>query len=85
MGCRFIFNTNADPLALYNWAITEASTYNVNYSGTQSDGSFSFNFMGGTFNGKYSVIGKKIEIYISKKPIIVPCGLIEAFLKKHIT
>lgn len=54
------------------------------FNGTESAGSYALKLPVGTVEGTYSVVGKAIQFDIKKKPMLVPCGTIESFIRGHL-
>jgi hypothetical protein len=58
---------------------------NGTFNGDEYAGNFELTFLGNTIKGTYSVIGKTLELVITKKPFFVPCSTIESILVKEIS
>lgn len=52
------------------------------FDGTLASGTFSGKTLLGEFDGTYTASGPVIQIQISRKPFLVPCGLIESKLRE---
>lgn len=51
------------------------------FTGDTSSGHFNVSVFGNTVVGSYSVEGQNLNIDITDKPFLVPCNMIEGFLK----
>ncbi len=58
---------------------------NGTFNGDENAGNFEVTFLGNTIKGNYSVIGKTLELVVTKKPFFVPCSTIESILLKEIS
>jgi len=54
------------------------------FTGDTNSGSFNVKVMG-TIEGSYTVSGNELLINIENKPMFIPCGTIEGFLKSQLT
>jgi hypothetical protein len=64
--------------------LRESKNFDGQFEGTAQNGFFSFRALGGTFTGTYKVGETTIEIIIQDKPFLIPCGVIETFIRAHI-
>ncbi len=55
-----------------------------NFTGDENAGNFDVSIFGNTVVGSYSVSGQELNIDISEKPFLVPCNMIESFLKNQL-
>ena len=51
------------------------------FTGDTSSGNFNVSVFGNTVIGAYTVAGQDLQIDITEKPFLVPCSMIESFLK----
>lgn len=51
------------------------------FTGDTGSGNFNVSVFGNTVIGAYSVEGQNLNIDITEKPFLVPCNMIESFLK----
>ena len=51
------------------------------FTGDTASGNFNVSVFGNTVVGAYSVDGNNLNIDITDKPFLVPCNMIESFLK----
>lgn len=54
------------------------------FTGDENKGNFSVTIFGNSVIGSYSVSGEELNIDISEKPFLVPCSMIENFLKSQL-
>ena len=55
-----------------------------NFTGDENSGNFDVSIFGNTVVGSYAVIGQELNIDITDKPFLVPCNMIENFLKSQL-
>ena len=55
-----------------------------NFKGDENSGNFDVSIFGNTVIGSYTVTGQELNIDISEKPFLVPCNMIESFLKNQL-
>ena len=55
-----------------------------NFTGDENAGNFDVNIFGNTVVGSYAVNEQSLNIDISDKPFLVPCNMIENFLKSQL-
>ena len=53
------------------------------FSGDETAGKFSGNSPLGPIEGRYTIQGAAIRITITNKPMLAPCGAIEAKIRKY--
>lgn len=51
------------------------------FTGDEQSGNFDVSVFGNTIKGAYTVNGQNLEIEITDKPFMVPCNMIESYLK----
>lgn len=56
-----------------------------NFTGNTSAGNFQVSVFGNNIVGNYTVNGQTLQINITDKPFMVPCSVIEGFLKNQLT
>jgi hypothetical protein len=54
------------------------------FTGNETEGNFDVSVFGNTIVGNYTVAGNELTIYISDKPFLVPCNMIESFLSSKL-
>ncbi len=55
-----------------------------NFIGNETAGNFDVSIFGNTVIGSYEVNGQDLNIDIADKPFLVPCNMIENFLKSQL-
>ena len=55
-----------------------------NFKGDTTSGDFDVNVFGNKIAGAYTVSGQDMNILITSKPFMIPCSMIEGFLKNQI-
>ena len=55
-----------------------------NFTGNESTGNFDVSIFGNTVIGSYLFNGSQLNIDITDKPFLVPCNMIEKFLKSQL-
>jgi len=55
-----------------------------NFTGDENAGNFDVSIFGNTVIGSYSVNGQNLNIDITEKPFLVPCNMIESYLKNNL-
>jgi len=55
-----------------------------NFTGDENAGNFDVSIFGNTVIGSYTVIGQNLNIDITEKPFLVPCNMIESYLKNNL-
>lgn len=79
--CSFKFAISKPIDDLYNRAQAAASSFNADFTGTTKEGHFAVSIVGGSVRGSYLMDNRSLVINISKKPIFLPCKVIEEFVK----
>ena len=51
------------------------------FTGNEQSGNFNVSVFGNTITGAYTVNGQNLDIVITDKPFMVPCSMIESYLK----
>ena len=55
-----------------------------NFTGDETSGNFDVSIFGNTVIGSYAINGSELNINITEKPFLVPCNMIENFLKTQL-
>ena len=55
-----------------------------NFTGDENTGNFDVSIFGNTVIGSYAVSGQELNIDVTDKPFLVPCNMIENFLKSQL-
>ena len=85
MGCTFSVNYNGNIKSLLEMGRREALAFNGYLNGDTQSGVFLVNALGGTFSGNYEVFNNTIKFNLERKPFVIPCAVIESFLKSNIS
>lgn len=85
MACKFQFPFTVSPDVAVDKARTAVETQSGTFSGDTTSGMFEVSVFGNYIKGNYTIEGQTINIEVTDKPVFVPCGMIESFLKKQIT
>jgi hypothetical protein len=84
MACKFVIQTSVDLERTFNVVLLELKNYQGSFTGDFSGGFFTVRAMGGEFAGNFKRIGQSIQWEITKKPFLIPCSLIETFLRQYL-
>ncbi|OLY92944.1 hypothetical protein SAMN05444008_10440 [Cnuella takakiae] len=82
--CNFTFPLNGSPATMLQKARTAVTSQGGNFQGNEDAGNFSLTVFGNTIAGSYSIASNNMDIIISEKPFLLPCGTIEGFLKSQL-
>jgi hypothetical protein len=82
--CRFSITFTGDPTEIVNKTKEGITKAGGKFEGDIKGGSVVMPSPVGDIEGNYTVEGQNLEIEIVKKPVFVPCSLIESELKKRI-
>jgi hypothetical protein len=85
MSCNFRIPFSGSAEALLNKAKSTVQSQGGNFNGDTSNGSFDVTVFGNTIKGSYIVEGNEMNISITDKPFLIPCGTIEGFLKGQLS
>ncbi|MBS1743517.1 MAG: hypothetical protein JST81_10820 [Bacteroidetes bacterium] len=55
------------------------------FTGDTNAGEFAVTAFGNSIAGSYTVAGQNMNIIITDKPFMIPCSMIEGFLKSQLT
>ena len=55
-----------------------------NFTGDENEGNFNLPTPVGSIEGNYSVSDNELKINITKKPMMLPCSMIESELEKRL-
>ena len=82
--CRFSIIFTGDALATLNKTKEGITKAGGKFEGDTTSGSVVMPSPVGAIEGTYTIQGQTLDIEITKKPVFVPCDLIESELKKRI-
>lgn len=82
--CNFTFPVNGAPAEVLQRARTAVTSQGGNFQGNEQSGNFNLTVFGNTIAGSYTVAGDNMDIQITEKPFLLPCGTIEGFLKSQL-
>ena len=81
MACNFSIPFSGSAEEIVQKARIMITRQGGHFAGDTSAGTIEVSAMGSTVKGSYTINGNKLDIIITNKPIFVPCGTIEGFLK----
>lgn len=84
MACKFTIPFAGKASAVLAKAKTAIQNQGGTFSGDDSSGSFDVSVMGNTIKGSYTSLGQELDIVIESKPFLIPCSVIESFLKSKV-
>lgn len=84
MSCKFSIPITGSPEAMLAKAKNAVQGQGGQFNGDANSGTFSVKVMG-AIEGSYTVSGNELLINIESKPMFIPCGTIEGFLKSQLT
>jgi len=79
--CNFTVPFTKDTTEILDKAKKTVESQGGSFTGDTSSGNFSVSVFGNTIVGTYVVVGQSLNIDIVDKPFLVPCSMIESFLK----
>ena len=82
--CSFKFNIESNPAEIINKVKIQIEKEGGSFTGNESEGNFNLPTPVGTIEGNYSVIDNELKIDITKKPMMLPCSMIESELEKRL-
>ena len=82
--CKFELRLTKEPESLFARAKKAVEYYNVQFDGDINGGRFSLDIWAGSIEGFYSFNNEMLTVNLTKKPILLPCKVIEEFLKAEI-
>jgi hypothetical protein len=82
--CSFKFNIDSNPAEIINKVKTKIENEGGSFTGDDSEGKFNLPTPVGAIEGNYSVSDNELKIDITKKPMMLPCSMIESELKKRL-
>jgi hypothetical protein len=82
--CSFNFNINSSPAELINKVKLKIENEGGSFTGNDSEGNFNLPTPVGAIEGNYLVNDNELKIDIIKKPMMLPCSMIESELEKRL-
>jgi len=82
--CSSKFNIDSNPAEIINNVKSKMENEGGNFKGDENEGSFNLPTSVGTIERNYSVSDNKLKIDITKKPMMLPCSMIESELEKRL-
>ncbi len=82
--CNFSINFNSDSAVLISKAQKAITNAGGQFNGDAASGSFSLSSPMGKIAGSYMVRDNTISMNIAKKPMLVPCKMIEDKLREYL-
>jgi len=83
MSCKFSIPISGSAEEMLAKAKKAVESQGGEFNGDTSSGTFHVKVMG-TIEGSYTVAGNELLINIANKPMFIPCGTIEGFLKSQL-
>jgi hypothetical protein len=82
--CSFKFNIDSSPAEIINIVKTKIENEGGSFTGNDSEGNFNLPTPVGAIEGNYLVNDNELKIDIIKKPMMLPCSMIESELEKRL-
>ncbi len=82
--CSFKFNIDSSPAEIINKVKLKIENEGGNFTGDENVGNFNLPTPVGAIEGNYSVGDNELKIDITKKPMMLPCSMIESELEKRL-
>ena len=82
--CSFKFNIESNPAEIINKVKLKIENEGGSFTGDENEGNFNLPTPVGTIEGNYSVSNNELKIDITKKPVMLPCSMIESELEKRL-
>jgi hypothetical protein len=82
--CTFKFNIESNPAEIINKVKLKIENEGGSFTGNEKDGNFNLPTPVGTIEGNYLVSDNELKIDITKKPMMLPCSMIESELEKRL-
>lgn len=83
--CNFIIPFQGEAEKVLIKARFAVESQGGTFTGDTKSGDFNVSVMGNGIAGSYTVAGQDMNIIITSKPFMVPCSMIEGFLKSQIS
>jgi hypothetical protein len=82
--CSFKFNIDPNAVEIINKVKLQIEKEGGIFTGEEKGGNFNLPTPVGAIEGNYSVIDNELKIDITKKPMMLPCSMIESELEKRL-
>ncbi len=82
--CSFKFNIESNPAEIINNVKSKIENEGGSFTGNANEGKFNLPTPVGAIEGNYSVSDNELKIDITKKPMMLPCSMIESELEKRL-
>jgi hypothetical protein len=83
--CNFTVPFTKDTTEILDKAKRTVESQGGTFTGDTTAGNFNVSVFGNTIVGTYVVEGQSLNIDITDKPFLVPCSMIESFLKGQLS
>ena len=82
--CSFKFNIDSSPAEIIEKVKSKIENEGGSFTGDENEGNFNLPTPVGAIEGDYTVIDNELKIDITKKPMMLPCSMIESELEKRL-
>ena len=82
--CSFKFNIDSSPAEIIEKVKSKIENDGGSFTGDENQGNFNLPTPVGAIEGDYTVIDNELKIDITKKPMMLPCSMIESELEKRL-
>lgn len=82
--CSFQFKTKVDPSETIKRVKVKIKQEGGSFEGDENEGIFSLPSPAGKIEGSYKISDAELKIDITKKPVFLPCSMLESELKKRL-
>jgi hypothetical protein len=82
--CSFNFDIDSSPAEIIEKVKSRIENEGGSFIGDENKGNFNLPTPVGAIEGSYAVSANALKIDITKKPMMLPCSMIESELKKRL-
>ena len=82
--CSFKFNIDSSPAEIIEKVKSKIENEGGSFIGDVNEGNFNLPTPVGAIEGNYTVSDNELKIDITKKPMMLPCSMIESELEKRL-
>lgn len=82
--CSFQFKIETNPVETIEKVKAKIEQEGGAFNGDENDGTFSLPTPVGVIEGSYQVTADELKIDITKKPVFLPCSMLEGELNKRL-